>query len=292
MTPVSALRTSVLGFSIVFALHARAFTDNSQTQGSFYTIDETTPSSASSNLSLTTTSLTTSTTTPEVFSGPGLALQAKSIVISLLKWALHTSSGPAPQEPYNRLFHFGRWINDPTDETCYNTRSKVLIRDSAAPVSFRLQNHCVVDRGAWNEPYTGQRLTDSHAIQIDHMVPLKNAYMSGAWRWNYRTRCLYANFMGNRFHLISSSGTENMRKGDSGPDEYLPPAISYRCQYLENWLKIKLIWKLRMTQSEVAAIHDAIQREHCDPRSFSLSLAQLKAQRAEIYNHPELCHDR
>jgi hypothetical protein len=65
MTPVSALRTSVLGFSLVFALHARAFTDNTQTQGSFYTIEETTPSSASSNLSLTTTSsLATSTASP------------------------------------------------------------------------------------------------------------------------------------------------------------------------------------------------------------------------------------
>jgi hypothetical protein len=258
-------------------------------QGPFYTIDETAAPQASQDLTLGGSPSSQSSTS---FSAPGLAIQVKAAAISLLKWALHNTTAPAPTQPYNRLFHFGRWINDPTDETCYNTRSKVLIRDSAAPVSFRPQNHCVVERGAWNEPYTGQRIMDSQAIQIDHMVPLKNAYISGAWQWNYRTRCLYANFMGNKFHLISSSGTENMRKGDRGPDMYLPPATGYRCQYLEDWLKIKLIWKLHMTQSEVAAIHAEIQRDHCDLRSFVVSQSLLKAQRAEIFNHQELCHDR
>jgi hypothetical protein len=221
-----------------------------------------------------------------------IALQTREIAINLLRWAMFKSPLPRATVPYDRILHFGRWINDPTDETCYNTRSKVLIRDSVGPVSFRLQNHCVVDRGHWNEPYTAQRLDDSRAIQIDHMVPLKNAYQSGAWQWNFQTRCTYANFMGNNFHLISSSGQENMRKGDRAPNGYLPPALGYRCQYLENWLKVKLIWHLRMTQEEVVAIDAGIKENHCNPAKFSLTDSQLKAQRKIIFTNTDMCPDK
>ena len=218
--------------------------------------------------------------------------QMRELAVNLLSWTLHSRGDNPATDPYNRKLHFGRWINDPTDETCYNTRAKVLLRDTNGDIFYRQTNRCVVDRGTWSDPYTGRTFTDSRDIQIDHMVPLKNAYVSGAWKWDYQTRCLYANFLGNNFHLISSNGIENMRKGDRAPNGYMPPNLSYQCRYLENWLKIKLIWKLTMTPAEVSAIRDVVQKFHCDTDEFELSEKELRQQRTSIRANMGLCPAR
>lgn len=225
--------------------------------------------------------------------GPlAFARYVRNLALNLLRWTLHPEAPQAPQDRYNRRAHFGRWINDPTDETCYNTRAKVLLRDTDAPVSYKESNRCVVEKGSWPDPYSGRVFTESREIQIDHMVPLKDAYLSGAWEWNFQTRCLYANFMGNKFHLVASNGIENMRKGDRAPDKYMPPNQAHRCQYLENWLKIKLIWQLKMTPNEVTAIREGIEENGCNPRNFSLSKQELKQQRTYIRQNLGLCPDR
>lgn len=221
-----------------------------------------------------------------------MAAVVRSVALNLLNWTLHPEPPILPPEKYNRQIHFGRWINDPTDDTCYNTRAKVLIRDSEGPVSFKEKNRCLVERGDWSDPYAGHLITESKDIQIDHMVPLKNAYVTGAWEWDYQTRCIYANYLGNSFHLITANGRENMRKGDRAPDAYLPPNESYRCQYLENWLKIKLIWSLKLTPSEVSAIRQSIEASGCNLNDFSMSQRELKHQRKLIHENNDLCPAR
>ncbi|WP_413287600.1 DUF1524 domain-containing protein [Bdellovibrio sp. HCB337] len=218
-----------------------------------------------------------------------LTQMARSLAVNLLSWTLHPEAPEMPDEKYQRQHHFGRWINDPTDETCYNTRAKVLIRDSEGPVSFKEKNHCLVEKGDWADPYAGDMITESKNIQIDHMVPLKHAYITGAWEWDYQTRCTYANFMGNNFHLITANGRENMRKGDRGPDQYLPPNQAYRCEYLKNWLKIKLIWQLKMTPTEISAIRRTFEENDCQLKDFSLSQRELKRQRKLIHANNDVC---
>lgn len=252
----------------------------------YYTITEET--SARTTFGNDTTNLSPFSTMP--FSE--IVVSARAVVLSLLNWTLHSEALLPPADRYRRQFHFGRWINDPDDETCFNTRAKVLIRDSEAPVSFKEKNHCLVEKGRWADPYTGSNLDESAQIQIDHMVPLKNAYVSGASEWDYQTRCHYANYMGNTFHLISASGRENMRKGDASPARYIPPNQAYRCQYLENWLKIKLIWKLKMVPAEVAAIRQGIIENACSPENFQLSPAELRQQRHLIYDGTDVCPAR
>jgi hypothetical protein len=225
----------------------------------------------------------------EMMSWQAFAAQMQSFALNLLRWTLHAEPPKPPTEAYNRKMHFGRWINDRTDDTCFNTRAKVLIRDADGTVHFKETNHCIVNDGTWNDPYTGEVMHEVRDIQIDHVVPLKDAYMSGAWEWNYQMRCLYANYLGNNFHLLSVNGIENMKKGDSAPDHYMPPNQAFRCQYLEDWLKIKLIWQLKMTPSEVRMIRQTVRENHCDTRRFSLSEKELRAQRKFINDHINLC---
>ncbi|WP_415062477.1 DUF1524 domain-containing protein [Bdellovibrio sp.] len=222
--------------------------------------------------------------------GPDQFLQAaKKLLINLLKWTLHSEERPQPIENYMRKLHFGRWINDPTDDTCMNTRAKVLVRDSEQDVTFRNQRNCVVESGKWLDPYSNQELTSSKDIQIDHMVPLKHAYLAGAWQWDYKTRCLYANYMGYRNHLVPSTVRENTSKGDRAPDKYLPSELSYRCQYVKDWLAIKLIWKLNMTTDEVQAIHEVVTNYNCNISDFRLSKEEIEEQRQYINSNLEFC---
>lgn len=222
--------------------------------------------------------------------GPAHFIQAaKVLVLNLLKWTLHSQTRPNPEEAYIRKLHFGRWINDPTDDTCMNTRAKVLVRDSEGTVTFRNNRNCVVDMGQWHDPYSGTDQTDSRIIQIDHMVPLKHAYMSGAYQWDYKTRCLYANYLGYHNHLVPSTARENTSKGDRAPDKYLPSNEGYRCQYVKDWLTIKLIWRLNMTPDEVQAIHQVVTNLNCKVSDFKVSQEDLANQRQYMQDNIEYC---
>ncbi|MEK2688543.1 DUF1524 domain-containing protein [Bdellovibrio sp. GT3] len=217
------------------------------------------------------------------------ATKIKVAVVNLLRWNQYGYDMPVPTEKYMRKLHFGRWINDPTDETCMNTRAKVLVRDSKGEVTYRNGKFCVVEDGKWDDPYTGTVLTSSRDIQIDHMVPLKNAYMSGAFNWDYKLRCLYANYMGLREHLVSAEAHENMSKGDRGPEGYLPPYEPGRCQYIRNWLAIKMLWRLTLNPDEAQAVAENISKYNCRPSDFVFTKAELENQRDTITQNLNFC---
>ena len=85
------------------------------------------------------------------------------------------------------------WVD--TDHNGCNQRDDVLLRD-AVPGSTRVAQQDACDHdvlaGTWHDPYTGRtlRFTDlkelsqAEAIQIDHVVPLAEAWVSGAAGWS------------------------------------------------------------------------------------------------------------
>jgi len=210
--------------------------------------------------------------------------------VALTRWVKHESAPPVPAEKYNRKLHFGTWINDPNDNTCYNNRAKVLIRDSKTPVTFKANNKCVVEGGTWDDPYTGNRYYSTKDIQIDHVVPLRHAYQTGAWKWNYKSRCIYGNFMANNYHLLAVNGHENMSKGDKSPDAYIPPNRKVTCSYLRAWLQIKLAWGLVMLPKEASAIQDIFKANSCDAGQFSMDRAELIRQRKAMTEAVQICN--
>jgi len=198
-----------------------------------------------------------------------------------------TRQFPVPTEKYNREKHFGGWIK-PDANSCLNTRGLVLKRDSK--VEIPPTTGCYIKTGEWHDPYTDQIFTSASDIQIDHMVPLKNAYMTGAFEWDSKKRCLYANYLGNKFHLIAVSGHENEEKSDKSPAEYTPPNRSYQCEYIRNWLAIKYIWELRLTPYEVSAIQREIQSNNCQAEDLEIDSREIQNQRKYIQDNKDLCH--
>lgn len=209
--------------------------------------------------------------------------------LNLLKWDFFKNSKLQTYEDYDRQKHFGTWINDPKDDTCYSTRVKVLMRDSVTRVTFKGPRNCSVDTGTWRDPYTRKTYTSSSDIQIDHFVPLKNTYNSGAWKWNFYTRCLYANYMGNSIHLMSVQGSANMSKGDKSPERWLPPNEAYRCEYVRNWLIIKLIWKLELSPNESLGIRKILMGYHCPLNYYTITQQDFLVQRNLILSSAQQC---
>lgn len=219
-------------------------------------------------------------------------------VYSLLRWlAAQTKTGgqnPGDIPPYDRRFHFGHWINEDAPANCYDTRHEVLLRDAKPefPVVFFKNNRCQVRAGAWHDPYTNRIFKTTASLQIDHVVPLKNAYISGAWRWTRAVRCHYANFLGNNYHLLPVHGRENMSKNSGDPSRYLPPSRRYLCDYVRIWMKVKVVWGLAATSDEADGIQRAMALGRCDPKDQIISEKELREMRARAAALPAVCARR
>lgn len=159
--------------------------------------------------------------------------------------------------PYDRTL-YKHWIDE--DGNCRDTRAEVLIRDASGRVTFDDDRECKVKSGKWKDPYTGAVFTEAKKLDVDHLVPLKNAHESGAWAWSPKKKQEYANYMKTRYHLLAVSLSENRKKGDKGPDKYIPPMTAYRCEYVKNWAQIKEDWELEMTEDEGMVVQQTLAK--------------------------------
>lgn len=150
---------------------------------------------------------------------------------------------------YDRDLYFGSWTDD--DGDCQNTRAEVLIIESLSTVSFRASNQCVVDSGEWLDPYTNNTYFLASDVDIDHVVPLRDAWQSGAYLWTDFKRKEFANDMIFDGHLIAVDDYENQsKKKAKNPSEWMPPNIAFHCEYVSIWIEIKYLWELTVTTAE------------------------------------------
>jgi hypothetical protein len=80
-----------------------------------------------------------------------------------------TVAAQGPQTGYSRDL-FPHWITQ--SGTC-NTRETVLKRDGTNVVT---SDSCAATSGSWFSPYDGATWTAASDVDIDHMVPLSNAW--------------------------------------------------------------------------------------------------------------------
>jgi hypothetical protein len=149
---------------------------------------------------------------------------------------------------------FPTWID--ADHDGCDTRDEVLIAESRAPV--RLGSGCAIHGGRWFSAYDGRWTTKPSTFDIDHLVPLKEAWESGAWRWSAGRRRAYANDLGSSRTLRAVSASSNRSKGDGDPAQWLPPRVSFRCTYARQWVATKVRWHLSVNPAERRALHDIL----------------------------------
>ena len=148
---------------------------------------------------------------------------------------------------YQRSY-FTHWID--ADHDCQDTRAEVLIAESLSPITYTSSNRCYVSKGRWYSQYDGATWTLASDVDIDHMVPLKEAWESGARGWSSTDRTRYANDLGFYASLIAVTDNVNQSKGDRDPADWMPPLASDRCQYAMNWVQVKYRWRLTINPAE------------------------------------------
>jgi hypothetical protein len=146
------------------------------------------------------------------------------------------------------------------DKDCQDARDEALIAESTQTVVFKTDRGCDVATGHWVCPYTGLVFEVAGKLDVDHLVPLRNAHVSGAWTWDRDRRMAYANDLSNPSHLIAVQASANRKKGAKGPDEWLPRLN--KCRYVREWAQVKRTWELTMTEAEASVVRDIGSR--CD----------------------------
>ncbi|MGP3947506.1 HNH endonuclease family protein [Streptomyces sp. 7N604] len=146
---------------------------------------------------------------------------------------------------------FPHWIT--ISGTC-NTREQVLKRDGTNVV---VGSDCYPDSGSWYSPYDGITEHAASDIDIDHVVPLAEAWRSGASSWTTSKRQDFANDMAYP-QLIAVTDNVNQSKGDQDPSTWKPPVSSYHCTYSKMWIRSKYHWGLKLQSSEKSALQSML----------------------------------
>jgi hypothetical protein len=135
-----------------------------------------------------------------------------------------------------------------------DTREVVLKRDGTGVTTG---TNCKVTGGHWVSPYDEKATADPETLDIDHMVPLANAWRSGADTWTDEQRSRFANDLDHP-QLFAVTASVNRAKGDQDPSQWRPPNHAFWCRYAQDWILVKFAWKLTVTQNEKVALTDML----------------------------------
>ncbi len=191
---------------------------------------------------------TTATSTATSITVPATAVPAPGTVGERLAGLEVRTADPV--ERYRRAAFGGDWDYDPA--TGCNTRELVLIDESV--FEPEVDDRCRTTLGRWRSLYDGVTTDDPADLQIDHFVPLADAWRSGADAWTPDQRRAFANDRTSPDTLVAVTGSTNQSKGDSTPDEWLPPDEGAWCTYAEMWVEVKAAWRLSVTAPERARL--------------------------------------
>ncbi|MFI9624525.1 HNH endonuclease family protein [Streptomyces sp. NPDC052042] len=187
-----------------------------------------------------TTGLLNAPTAQAAMPTPVLASTARTYLSQL------TVSAEGSSDGYSRT-KFPHWITQ--SGTC-NTREVVLKRDGT---NVQQDSSCAAVSGTWYSQYDGASLSAASNLDIDHVVPLAEAWRSGASGWTTAKRQDFANDL-TRPQLIAVTGSVNRSKGDKDPAKWLPPRTAYRCVYARAWVHVKHHYGLSVDAAEKSAL--------------------------------------
>jgi hypothetical protein len=142
---------------------------------------------------------------------------------------------------------FPTW--DTIEGTC-NTREYILKRDGT---NVTTDSACTATSGSWYSPYDGATWSAASDVDIDHLVPLAEAWDSGASKWTTAQREALANDV-TRPQLLAVTDNVNQSKGDQDPATWVPSRTAYVCTYVRAWVQVKHYYNLSVDSAEKSAL--------------------------------------
>lgn len=164
---------------------------------------------------------------------------------------------PASMAGYDRaLFPHWRdataWGWPPVPNSKCDVREATLFRDGS---DVTYTSDCAIESGTWLDPYTGVTLYHRSDVDIDHIVPLAEAWRSGAQGWDLTLRTRFAN---DALGLAAVDDGANAAKGDKTPDRWKPPNKAVHCLYAQRWVAAKNTYDLSVTPAEKQALNSML----------------------------------
>lgn len=185
------------------------------------------------------------------------AIQVHQAPTSKQILALLKTKSESASSSYNRSY-FKHWID--ADGNGCDTRDEVLAQESKTRVS------CIdLASGSWVSLYDGAKISNPSALDIDHFIPLKEAWESGASNWDDDTRERFANDLSYSQSLIAVSASSNRSKSDRDPGAWLPTSKAFTCKYVGIWVAVKYRWGLSIDSIEKRVLTTKISS--CGKRS-------------------------
>ena len=192
-----------------------------------------------------------STTSGPSSGGSGSGGTTPSNKVAKAQLAKLTIAKAGSMKGYSRE-KFPHWRS--TGSNC-DVRDSVLKRDGT---KVKLSG-CNVVAGTWKSLYDGVILDSPTKIDIDHMVPLADAWRSGASAWTTDKRGDFANDLKDP-QLVAVSASSNRAKGDQDPSTWKPKQTGAWCVYAKDWIAVKTQWKLTVTAAEKVALNDMLEK--------------------------------
>jgi hypothetical protein len=171
-----------------------------------------------------------------------------------------------PREGYKRSM-FRHWVD--ADRDGCDTREEVLGAEVGAqpPGSVLPDGACYPASGPWLSAYDGVVVVDPRKLDVDHLVPLAEAWDSGASGWDGGRRQAYANDLDHPYSLLAVTASSNRAKGDKDPAQWMPSASDPDCTYVSGWVQVKQDWDLSADRAEVDALLAAARACEMQPVS-------------------------
>ena len=144
---------------------------------------------------------------------------------------------------------WSHWRDD--DGDCIDTRHEVLFVETITPVFMA---GCVVVGGTWFSWFDAVTVTDPSSLDVDHMVPLKEAHDSGGWAWTAEQKRAFANDLDIADALNAVTASTNRSKGSRDPAEWKPPDQASWCRYATAWVTVKTSYGLTADPAEAAEL--------------------------------------
>ncbi|MDT0197468.1 excalibur calcium-binding domain-containing protein [Arthrobacter sp. AB6] len=138
------------------------------------------------------------------------------------------------------------------------------MEESTVPVTF--SSGCTVATGQWNSQYDGATWTNASDVDIDHMVPLAEAWRSVAWSWTNEQRTAFANDLDYQNSLIAVTDNVNQSKSDQDPATWMP--TQNQCLYAINWVSVKWRWNIGVDPEERTALEAWLNGTQCGTNPF------------------------
>ncbi|MBT2489377.1 HNH endonuclease [Streptomyces sp. ISL-96] len=203
-----------------------------------------------------------------VGAAPGAGAAPGDTVTTTVEKAIENLPVAAEDSAGYNISRFKHWT-DPDQDGC-STKAEVLISEATTPPA--VDRWCTITGGAWHSYYDKKDHDGAGSLHVDHLVPLAEAWRSGASAWTDEERERYANDMADPRVLAAVSATEKRKKGDRDPARWEPSDDSADCRYIAEWAAVKGRWKLSVDETELAALQNMVVECQTEEITYELAL--------------------